>query len=275
MKDICTWLYTPASSTDKLEKALTRGADAVIYDLEDAVHPDRKEFALSALVEFLAHRPDTPDTSVFVRINPLDSPWSAREIEELADVRGLEGIRIPKVELPSQLEGIRRTLPGVRLQALVETASGVASIQDLCASDAVDSVSLGDNDLRAGLKLGHDMVLDQIRGRLVIAHAAAGKAAPNGSVYPRIKDLDGLREDSLHLKGLGFYGRSVLHPSQIHVVQDAFRPDQQEIEWAEEVVEADRSSSMEGVGAVMLANGQFVDKPFVDKAREILRRAGS
>lgn len=274
MKDLCTWLYTPASSSDKLEKALSRGADAVIYDLEDAVHPDRKEFALSCLVEFLAHRPDTPDTAVFVRVNPLESRWSAREIELLATSPGIDGLRIPKVERPEQLDGIRIAFPNVRLQALVETASGVASIPQLCAADGIDSVSLGDNDLRAGLNLGHDTILDQIRGQLVIAHAAAGKAAPNGSVYPRIKDIEGLRRDSLHLKGLGFYGRSVLHPAQIDVVREAFQPDLQEIEWAESVMEADRKSAGEGIGAVMLDNGQFVDKPFVDKARSILRRAG-
>lgn len=274
-EELCTWLYTPASSAEKLQKSLLRGADAVIFDLEDAVHPDQKPAARQALREFLSDGVPVESSRVYVRVNALDSAWGRADLEALTGLDAVEGIRVPKVESVAQLREVRRILgEEPLLQALVESPAGTHALSEICFSDDVASVSLGESDLRAELNLDGDVVLDQLRGQLVLLLAAAGKPAPTASVYPRIKDLEGLRDDCARLRSMGFYGRTVLHPLQLEVVAEAFTPTAQEQEWAHRVVEADQASAEKGEGAVMLDDGQFVDRPFVVKARTILRRAG-
>lgn len=274
-QELCTWLYTPASSAEKLQKSLLRGADAVIFDLEDAVHPDQKPAARQALREFLSDGVPVESSRVYVRVNALDSAWGRADLEALTGLDAVEGIRVPKVESAAQLSEVRRILgAGPQIQALVESPAGTHALSEICFSDHAAAVSLGESDLRAELNLDGDVVLDQLRGQLVLLLAAAGKAAPTASVYPRIKDLEGLRDDCARLRRMGFYGRTVLHPLQLEVVAEAFTPTAQEQEWAHRVVEADQASAEKGEGAVMLDDGQFVDRPFVVKARTILRRAG-
>ncbi|MGO2035088.1 MAG: HpcH/HpaI aldolase/citrate lyase family protein [Brevibacterium sp.] len=289
MSDICTWLYTPASSASKLEKALNRGADAVIFDLEDAVDIGKKVAARAELVEFLdtispatgyegghAEGPQYATRSrIYVRVNALDSPWGAEDLRAISEIAAVEGVRVPKVESLGEVRRIE-SIVGRRkkVQLLIESAVGLGALEQLCLASGSTSVSLGDNDLRAELNLEGESVLEMLRTRLVVALAAAGKEAPSGSVYPRIKDLDGLRSDSLRLRGMGFFGRSVLHPMQLDTVRESFRPDSREIEWAHSVVEAANKSASEGHGAIMLPDGQFVDRPFVVRAETILERAG-
>lgn len=290
MNGICTWLYTPASSESKLEKSLHRGAGAVIFDLEDAVAPEEKTVARNRLVEFLEGLPSpdedgcgietAPDSHpgnrsrIYVRVNSLDSPWGLEDLRTIARIGIVEGFRVPKVESLGHVRRIE-AIVGRRknVQLLIETAVGLGALEQLCLANGSTSVSLGDNDLRAELNIEGESVLDMLRTRLVVALAAAGKESPVGSVYPHIKDLDGLRTDSLRLKEMGFFGRSVLHPMQLETVRKAFRPDSQEIEWAHSIVEAASQSASEGHGAVMLPNGQFVDRPFVVRAETILGRA--
>ena len=295
MSEICTWLYTPASSAAKLEKALYRGADAVIFDLEDAVHVDRKSAAREELVEFLtslaapsepghtrsddageasAPRAGSP-SRIYVRVNSLDSKWGIDDLAAFGGLPIVEGIRVPKVESLSDLRRIESlTDSNKKIQVLLESALGVRSLEELCHDGGSSSVTLGDNDLRAALNLEGEAVLDQFRIRLVLALAAAGKEAPSGSVYPRIKDLTGLRDDSVRLRGMGFFGRTVLHPLQLETVREAFRPSKEEVEWALSVVAAAERIGSQGSGAVMLEDGQFVDRPFVARAETILQRAG-
>lgn len=280
MSEICTWLYTPASSGGKLDKALHRGADAVIFDLEDAVHIDQKTNARAELVEFLSSVSEQPGSNaamsrIYVRVNALDSPWGMDDLTAIAGLPAVEGVRVPKVESLADLRRVESVVSaGKKIQILLESPLGLAALEELCLAGGASSVSLGDNDLRATLNLEGEAVLDQIRIRLVMALAAAGKEAPTGSVYPRIKDLDGLRADSIRLRGMGLFGRTVLHPMQLETVRDAFRPDSEEIDWAHNVVEAAERISAQGSGAVMLPDGQFVDRPFVTRAETILRRAG-
>lgn len=284
MSEICTWLYTPASRSGKLDKALHRGADAVIFDLEDAVHVDQKISARAELVEFVISMSRTSANEIsgtesasriYVRVNALDSPWGTDDLTAIAALPAVEGIRVPKVESLTDLREIEAVVGGgKKIQVLLESPLGLRSLEELCRAGGTSSVSLGDNDLRATLNLEGEAVLDQIRIRLVMALAAAGKEAPAGSVYSRIKDLDGLKEDSIRLRGMGFFGRTVLHPMQLETVRDAFRPDDEEIDWAHSVVEAADRISAQGSGAVMLPDGQFIDRPFVIRAKTILHRAG-
>lgn len=273
MKQPITYMYTPASSAGRLAGALEKGADVVIYDLEDAVAPSRKDDARRALVAFLTQLGPAPETRVHVRVNPLDSPWGADDLSALAGVPHVVGVRVPKVSSPNQVEHVAARLPALEVHALVEDATGLTALREICRAPRAAGVSLGDNDLRAVLHLTGDAVLDVVRTRLVIELAAAGKNPPLGSVYPNVRDQDGLYRDSLRLRHMGFSGRTAIHPAQLDPIRRAFLPTPAEVVRATEVIEAADGAGRKGAGAVALPDGRFVDQPFVDHARHILALA--
>lgn len=264
-------LYCPAARADLLAKALTRGADAVIYDLEDAVLPKDKERARDALATFLQDlHPGEERPAIQVRVNAPGTPWHDDDLAQLAGIPAVQGIRLPKVQSSRDLERLGPLPESVELHALVENAIGVRALDEICAHPRICGVSLGDNDLRSGLHAAGPEMLRHIRCELVLSLAAAGKAAPMGSAYPRIGDSEGLRADCLTLKGMGYLGRTAIHPGQIPVIREAFRPDADEVRAAEELLAAVEDGVGVGVGAFQLPDGRFVDEPIVADARHVL-----
>ena len=189
-----TWLYVPGDRPEVVAKALRSGADVVIVDLEDAVAPDRKEYARAATAELLS---DPQPVPVHVRINALDGP--------LADRRPRGPRRPPRPLGPAAPQGRhpprtvacgwprRGSAPGVPLYALLESALGMEHAYAIAtAHPALHGIALGEADLRADLGVRDDAGLDWPRSRVVVAARAAGLAPPAQSVYPDIRDLDAL-----------------------------------------------------------------------------------
>ncbi|MCT1658346.1 HpcH/HpaI aldolase/citrate lyase family protein, partial [Brevibacterium luteolum] len=170
----------------------------------------------------------------------------------------------------NQLDQVSSYVPSAEIHALVEDATGVAEMRSVCRHPAVSSVGLGDNDLRASLHLRGDSALNFIRTQLVIELAAAGKKPPTASVFPNIKDTEGLYRDSIRLRDLGFIGRAAIHPAQLDPIRRAFKPSPSEVTNARKVIRAAELASADGRGAVALEDGSFVDQPFVEEARWIL-----
>lgn len=269
------YLYTPASSYSRLGSALNRGADVVIYDLEDAVASSEKVAARESLQKFLESLPSGRGRpQIHVRINAIESEWGMRDLAAIADLKAVSGVRIPKVNSPEVIENVASSVPHLSLHALIEDSRGVQALRDICAAPSVAGVSLGDNDLRAAFHLRGEKLLDDIRGQLVIALAAAGKPPPTGSVFPVLNDPDALYKTSVQLRDMGFSGRTCIHPSQIEPIRKAFLPSDAEIQHAREVLTAAYGAEVEGAGAVALADGSFVDAPFVADAQYVLSLAG-
>ncbi|WP_210604076.1 HpcH/HpaI aldolase/citrate lyase family protein [Brevibacterium oceani] len=265
-----TYMYTPASSVDRLASSLERGADVVIFDLEDAVAPAQKTAAREGLVAFLAELEEPGQTRIHVRINSLSSAWGHDDLRALREAPHVTGVRVPKVTSPEQIAEVRAVVPELEIHALIEDAEAVAAMRSICRAPDVTSVSLGDNDMRAALHLRGEAAMDIIRVQLVVELAAAGKNPPTGSVYPNVEDNDGLHRDSLRLRDLGFAGRSAIHPRQLEPIRRAFQPSFEDIAHARRVIEAADVAEAEGRGAVALEDGSFVDQPFVDDARYII-----
>lgn len=267
-----TWLYVPGDRPDVVAKALSSGADVVIVDLEDAVAPDRKEYARSATAELLSERPPVP---VHVRVNPLHTARSAADLKTLTPLPGLSALRLPKVTSPADVVRIaERTAPAdggaIPLYALVESALGVERAYDIAsAHPAVRGLALGEADLRADLGVQHDTALDWPRSRVIVAARAAGLPAPAQSIYPDTRDLTGLTHSCAHGRTLGFLGRAAIHPRQLPVIERAYTPTRQEIESAEEILEAASTTS----GAQALPNGRFIDQAVVESAHRTLTLA--
>ncbi|WP_234426312.1 HpcH/HpaI aldolase/citrate lyase family protein, partial [Streptomyces kebangsaanensis] len=273
-----TWLYVPGDRPRVVTKALASGADVVIVDLEDAVAPDRKEYARDATAELLSEPPPVP---VHVRVNAVDGPLATADLAAVAPRPGLAGLRLPKVTSAEQVARVAARAeaarspspadrPGPPLYALLETALAVERAYAIAsAHPSLRGVSIGESDLRADLGVQRDSGLDWSRARVVVAARAAGLAPPAQSVHPDIRDLEGLAASCAHGRALGFLGRAAIHPRQLPVIERAYLPTDRELEEAETVVKAATTDR----GAQALPDGRFVDAAVVAAARRTLALA--
>ncbi|MGZ4291397.1 MAG: HpcH/HpaI aldolase/citrate lyase family protein [Gaiellaceae bacterium] len=248
-----TWLYVPADRPDRVEKAIASRAHAVIVDLEDGVPPAAKDEARANAVELLSAARDKP---VFVRIN-------AGSAADLEAVRGLPlaGVVVPKVERPADVPD------GVPVHALIETARGVEAAFEIASHPGVRGISLGEADLRSqtgALEAG----LDWPRARIVNAAVAAGLARPPQSVYPHVRDLEGLARSCRRGRELGHLGRAAIHPDQLEPIEQAYLPTGAEVDQARATVE-----KLESAGAGTIDGGAFVDPAMLGAARTVLALA--
>ncbi|MDN3257067.1 HpcH/HpaI aldolase/citrate lyase family protein [Streptomyces mutabilis] len=264
---VLTWLYAPGDRPPVVAKALAAGADVVVVDLEDAVAPDRKDYAREATAELLSEPQPVP---VHVRVNALDGPLAAADLAALAALPGLSGLRLPKVTSPEQVAGVATATGGPPLYALLETALGVERAYAIAAAHpSLRGIALGEADLRADLGVRGDPGLDWSRSRVVVAARAAGLAPPSQTVHPDTRDLEGLAASCAHGRALGFLGRAAIHPRQLPIIERAYLPTERELEEAETIVKAATAQP----GALALPDGRFVDAAVVATAQRTLSLA--
>ena len=248
-----TWLYVPADRPDRVEKALASRAHAVIVDLEDGVPPAAKEAARANVVELLREPRGKP---VFVRVN-------AGSGDDLEAVRGLPlaGVVVPKVEDPAGVP------EGLAVHALIETARGVEAAFEIASHPGVRGISLGEADLRSQTG-AREAGRDWPRARIVNAAVAAGLPRPPQSVYPHVRDLEGLARSCRRGRELGHLGRSAIHPAQLEPIEQAYLPTQAEVDAARATV-----AKLEGDGTGTIEGGAFVDPAMLGAAQSVLALA--
>ncbi|MEV6169882.1 CoA ester lyase [Streptomyces sp. NPDC051954] len=262
-----TWLYVPGDRPHIVTKALASGADVVVIDLEDAVAPDRKEYARAATAELLR---DPQPLPVHVRVNALDGPFVTADLRTLAPLPGVSGLRLPKVASPEQVVRIAELRTGPPLYALLETALAIEHAHAIAtAHPALHGIALGEADLRADLGVRDDAGLDWSRSRVIVAARAAGLPPPPQSVHPDTRDLDGLTRSCAHGRTLGFLGRAAIHPRQLPVIERAYLPTEEELEHAETIIKAATADQ----GAQGLPDGTFIDAAVVAAAQRTLSLA--
>jgi len=260
-----SYLFAPGHNDKLLGKVFDAGADAVILDLEDAVPCEHKASARHHVARALWSHP------AWVRINAAHTQLAEADLHAIAALA--YGIRIPKVESVEDVRWVADRAPGKPLICAIEGAKGVANALAIAAEPRVKYLALGGIDLQKDLGVDSgDTPLQYVRSHLVVATRAAGLEPPIDSVYPYLQDSEGLRRQACHSRSLGFFGKSAIHPSQLPVIHAAFSPREDELRWAREVTEAfdDARGS-----AVRLPTGEFVDLPVAERARNILRLAGS
>lgn len=269
-----TYLYAPGSDARMMEKTFATEADAVVFDLEDAVAPSRKDLARAQVARMLQCQPPKP---TFVRINAVDSGLADEDLMAIAGP-WLAGVRLPKTESPEEVRHVADRLERLGCDAgihcLVESALGVERAFDLArAHPRVTGLGLGEADLRADLGVSDEAGLVYARSRIVVAARAAGLPAPIQSVYANVRDPEGLRRSTEDGKSMGFVGRSVIHPAQVAIVNAVFTPDEDEIRRARDLVAQLASAEETGTGAFALEDGRFVDRAIVESARRTLALA--
>lgn len=265
-RPVVALLYVPADRPDRIGKALASGADGVIVDLEDAVAPSAKETARASL-GLLAEAPD--DLQVQVRINAVGTPWHDADVAAVGVLPVRVGARIPKAERVEDVDALAQALPDRDLHLLIESALGVERAFDLAGRPQVATLGLGEADLMADLSASAEG-LGWVRGRVVNAARAAGLPSPLMSAYTHVRDHEGLAASCRAGRGLGFLGRSAIHPGQIAVIREAFRPSPEETARARTILERLEGSVAAGVGALQLADGTFLDLAMVESARRTI-----
>ena len=254
-----TWLFVPGDRPERFARAAASGAQVVIVDIEDAVSPDNKEAARAAVSTALGD-----GFRCVVRVSAFDTSAGARDLEVLAQSARPLAVMLAKCESADDAEQVRARL-GVPVIALIESAAGVEAASSLASSPAVTRLALGPADLTVELDADlSDEVLGPIRSRLVVASRAAGIAGPLDGPSLHIADTDAVREEAFGARRVGMGGKLCIHPDQIPVVESAFRPSEEAIDFARRVLDA-----AEGRGAVQV-DGIMVDLPVIERARRVL-----
>lgn len=273
-----SFLFVPGDRPEMLAKAATRGADALIVDLEDAVAPSAKQTARQVVSEWI-HGLEGSSPDVWVRVNHPSTAFEA-DVRAVAGPR-LAGIMIPKVSTVAELEAAAKLLDDVhdssRMLPIIETAAGLQRVGALAACRRVHQLMIGELDLSAelGINPGHEMALLPLRMQVVVASAAAGLQAPLGPVSPNFQDLAALTTETEALAALGFGSRPAIHPAQVPVFNAVFSPSPAAVARAKHLVELYDAALAEGRGAVTDDDGHMVDEAVVKVARRLLEKARS
>ncbi len=258
-----TMLFVPGDRPDRFAKAAASGADLVVCDLEDAVAPQQKEAARSAVSDWLG-----AGGRAAVRVNSVDTEWYAADCDALSGLSGLEAVLVPKAEDPEELARLATRLGGIPLVALVETALGLHRAVELASSPGVVRLAFGAIDfaLDAGTA-DDDEALLYARSGLVVASRVGGLGQPVDGVTVALDDPEAAARDAVKARRLGFGGKLCIHPQQVGPVNAAFSPTAAEIEHARRLVGA------AGAGAATRVDGQMVDVPVLERAQRILAQA--
>ena len=276
-------LFLPGNQASLVQNGTVLPADALIFDLEDAVAADEKDSARNLVASALRHL-DFGDREKIVRIND-DRNLREKDIRAVV-LAGADTIMPPKTagsvllrEIDDLLDKIEREAgiePGrIKLMPLLETAAGIEfAYESACATGRVVALALGGEDLAVDLgcsrsREGKELLYS--RQRLIIAARAAGIEAID-TPFTDAHDKAGLLEDALLAKSLGFSGKLAISPQHLKGIHKAFTPTGAEIEYALEVIKAMEAGLRSGIAAVSL-RGKMIDKPVVEQAEKTLEIA--
>ena len=270
-----SFLYVPADQDDKLHKAVNRGADAILIDLEDSVSSENKKKARKNLVNFLNNY--DLQTEIWVRVN--NDPHLLVEDLLVAVHPKVAGISIPKSDSAEQLLEVANEITklekisgsaNIKMLALIESARGVFAAVDIALVPRVSMLQLGEQDLRHELRLPPDFShspLDYARNAIIYASAIAEIHQPLGSVVTQFSDLISFRESTEAIRRQGFFGRTCIHPSQVSIVNDVFSKNEEEVKKARRIVEIMEYSTR---GANVDDDGKMIDEAHLKWAKSIL-----
>jgi citrate lyase subunit beta/citryl-CoA lyase len=265
----------PAANERALEKAKTIAADALIFDLEDAVAPDAKAAARANAVAAAASG-DYGRREITVRCNGLDTQWGADDIAAAA-TSGAAAEVIPKVGSTGDLDRVQRLLDGagapadLRVWAMIETPTAILDIRAIAAHPSVAVLVMGTNDLAKELRTGASAdrapLVPHLTSALLGARAA-GKVIVDG-VYNDVRDPDGFLLEAQQGKLLGFDGKTLVHPSQVDPANAVWAPTDDEVAFARAVIDAFEAAEREGRG-VITVDGRMIENLHVDNAHRTL-----
>ena len=266
-------LYIPGSKERALEKARDLAADAIIFDLEDAVAPDEKVAARATLARFLTEVDYGPRVRI-VRINGFDTDWGRADAAAFAGHGGVDAILVPKVNAPADLDAVAAVAGDKPLWAMMETAAGMLNAAAIAAHPRLQGMVMGTNDLAK--ELGSRFRADRLPlmtglGLCLLAAKAEGRVIVDG-VYNAFKDEAGLAAECAQGRDMGFDGKTLIHPAQVEICNAAFAPSAEEVDLARRQIAAFNAAQAQGQGVAVL-DGRIVENLHVVTAQAVLAKA--
>ncbi|SJZ46061.1 citrate lyase subunit beta / citryl-CoA lyase [Enhydrobacter aerosaccus] len=285
-----SFLFVPADSERKLAKGPLSGADGLILDLEDSVALDRKATARDMALSYLRSANRTGGPKLYIRVNALDTGLTLADLAVVMQGRP-DGIVFPKcigqrdIDLLATyldaLEAREGIAPGTTRILTIATESAAAVLALTAAPARHDRLighSWGGEDLMADLGAlakgpapgVYDDTFKLARTINLMASVAAGVTAYD-TVYPDIKNVEGLRAEAQDARRMGYGGKIAIHPDQVAIIHEVFTPSAGEVDWAKRVVATFEGNP--GAGVLTL-DGKMLDKPHLVLARRLLAQAG-
>ncbi|WP_428926451.1 HpcH/HpaI aldolase/citrate lyase family protein [Marinibacterium sp. SX1] len=265
-------LYIPASKERALDKARGLAADAIIFDLEDAVAPAEKVNARATLAAQLDQGGYGARVRL-VRINGFDTEWGLDDARAAAGM-ACDAVLLPKVESPDQLDRLAEITGDLPIWAMMETPLGMLNAGAIAAHPKLQGMVMGTNDLAkeltARFRPDREPMLTAL-GLCLLAARAHGLIIIDG-VYNAFKDDEGLLVECMHGRDMGFDGKSLIHPAQLDVTNRAFAPSDDDIDLARRQIAAFEETEAAGQG-VAVVDGKIVENLHVATARETLAKA--
>jgi len=262
-------LYIPASKERALEKARSLAVDAIIFDLEDAVAVEEKAAARDMLGAALTG--DYGARFKIVRINALDTEWG---VDDIAAVKGADAVLLPKVNGPADVDALAALVGDMPIWAMIETPLGILNAAQIAAHPQLAGMVMGTNDLAKDLNCRYvpdRMPLLASLQLSLLAAKAHGVVAIDG-VFNAFKDEDGLRTECEQGRDMGFDGKTLIHPAQLAVANQAFAPSEAEVDLARRQIAAFEAAQAEGQG-VAVVDGKIVENLHIVTARRTLKKA--
>ncbi len=276
-------LFVPASRPELFTKALSSAADAISFDLEDAVEEGQKGFARQALSDLFKTNQAQTTKAIVVRINAMDTTHFAADLEAVVS-SAVQIINLPMVESVSavrdlsarigKLETERHLTRPIGILVNIESPRGLRQAAELALADPrVVGLQIGFGDLFGpyGVESGELSATQVVRVLVKMAAAEAGVDAYDGA-YVDIANPDGFTLDAQAAYRLGFAGKSCIHPSQVGLANAVFRPSDHQIQQALRVVQVAQDNLARGVGAFVV-DGQLVDGPLITRAERTVALA--
>jgi len=266
------FLFVPGTRPDRFAKALDSGAGSVILDLEDAVAAEDKETARNAIQAAWPSFTAEQKKRLIIRSNSPGSQFYSADLM-LAQKMDLACLLIPKSESADEINGAALVLPNTALIPMIETAIGLDHLREIANANQVIRLALGNLDLQADLGMVCDpqeTELQTARYQIVLASRVAQIAPPIDGVTPSTDDVARIQDDAQRAKRMGFGGKLCIHPKQVRIVKAAFMPSEDELAWANRVIEADKASH----GGAVKLDGRMIDRPVVLLAQRTLAIAG-
>lgn len=274
-------MFVPGNNPGMIINAPVFAPDSIIFDLEDAVSINQKD-AARELVSRALQALDFGECETVIRINGRHTPFAVDDIRSMVAARA-NVLRLAMTELPddmiwadqliARLEvelGIEKGT--IKLMAAIETAKGVLNAPEIArSSPRLVAMSFGAEDFTNSIhseRTAEGFELAAARSAIVLAARAAG-IDPIDTVYSRVDDDEGFKADALRAKQMGFAGKSCVHPRQVQLVNQIFRPTPEEVKWAQIVMNAVEAAEQRGSGVISV-DGRMVDAPIVQKAQRVL-----
>jgi len=274
-------LFIPGNNPAMLQNADVFESDGLILDLEDAVHINEKDSARMLVSHYLESK-QTHSLEMIVRINGLDTPYFQKDLQAVV-CQQLDTIMLSKakvkdvLDLSKMLDEIEQTKQiskEIKIIPIIELAQSVLEVNELARFPRVNGILLGAEDLSTDLEIERTKPgLEIIYPRFCVIYACkAQKIDAIDTPFTDTKDEQGLSKDCETAKMFGMNAKTAIHPNQVSIINDVFSPSEKNIAWAKRVIEAKKKAEASGL-AVFSLDGKMIDKPIIDRAINILKKA--